>query len=69
MRDFKDEVPGYLNNSAIAEALGRLELKRGAPSIAANVRACYAKLVEMNLVGGQELGLLDAWLEDLNSVL
>jgi hypothetical protein len=69
MRDFRDEVPGYLHNSAIAEALGRLELKAGAPNIPANVRACYSKLVEMNLVDARELELLDAWVEDLESVL
>lgn len=69
MRDFKDEVPGYLHNSAIREALAALKLKPGAPNIAANMRACYEKLVEMTLVGESELALLDAWLEDLNSVL
>ncbi|HYY96944.1 MAG TPA: STELLO glycosyltransferase family protein [Pyrinomonadaceae bacterium] len=69
MRDFRDEVPGYLQNSAIAEALGRLELKAGAPDIPANVRACYSKLVEMNLIDARELELLDAWMEDLGSAL
>jgi hypothetical protein len=29
------------------------------------VTACYRKLVEMSLVGEQELPLLAAWLEDL----
>src|ERR1043165_4049113 len=68
MRDFKDEVPGYLHNASIREALGRLELRPGASNIPASLRACYAKLVEMTLVGERELELLDAWLEDLTAV-
>jgi hypothetical protein len=69
MRDFEDETPGYLHNSSVADELGRLELKTAASSVAANMRACYAKLVEMALVGERELELLDAWVEDLGSVL
>ena len=69
MRDFKDEVPGYLHNASIREALGRLELKPGASNIPASLRACYAKLVEMTLVDERELSLLDAWIEDLSSVM
>jgi hypothetical protein len=69
MRDFKDEVPGYLHNASIREALAGLELKAGASNITANMRACYAKLIEMNLVGERELELLDAWMEDFSSVL
>ena len=69
MRDFRDEVPGYLHNAAIAEALGGLKFKPGASNTAANLRACYAKLVEMTLVDERELALLDAWVEDISSVL
>ena len=67
MRDFKDEVPGYLNNAAIREALDGLSLQPGAGRVRENVRACYAKLVGMKLVGEEELPLLDAWLEDLEA--
>ena len=63
MRDFRDEVPGYLNNAAICDALGRLDLRAG--RLAENVFICYEKLVEMSLVGRQELPLLSAWLDDL----
>lgn len=69
MRDFKDEVPGYLNNSAICEALGKLDLKPGIEYLGDNMRVCYEKLVRMNLVGKQELDLVDAWLDDLARIL
>jgi hypothetical protein len=68
MRDFKDEVPGYLNNSAICEALSQLQLRAGVEHLGENLRLCYEKLVSMALVGEQELELLDAWLDDLNRI-
>jgi STELLO glycosyltransferase-like protein len=68
MRDFRDEVPGYLNNSAICEALSQLDVKSGVAHLGRNLRLCYEKLVSMDLVGQQELGLVDAWLDDLEQI-
>ena len=65
MRDFRDEVPGYLHNAAICEALTGLRLKPGVKALGENLQVCYEKLVEMSLVGREELQLLAAWLEDL----
>jgi hypothetical protein len=65
MRDFQDEVPGYLHNAAICEALAGLDLAPGAERLGENLMACYERLVEMSLVGREELPLLAAWLEDL----
>jgi hypothetical protein len=65
MRDFRDEAPGYLHNSSICEALGKLRLAPGVERMCANLRTCYEKLVEMRLVDRQELPLLAAWLDDL----
>jgi hypothetical protein len=68
MRDFKDEVPGYLNNSAICEALGKLSLQPGLDKLNDNLRLCYEELVRMGLVGAQELTLLEAWITDLEEL-
>ena len=65
MRDFRDEVPGYLHNASIREALAALDLAPGVERLGENLLACYEKLVEMSLVGREELPLLAAWLEDL----
>ena len=67
MRDFSDEIAGYLNNDKIAAALERLPLEPGADRIAANMRTCYECLLQMQLVGAQELDLLEAWLADLST--
>jgi hypothetical protein len=67
MRDFKDEVPGYLHNAAICDALAALNLKPGVAHLRENLRACYENLVEHKWVGEPELELLDAWITDLAS--
>ena len=68
MRDFKDEVPGYLNNSAIREALDKLSLPPGLDQLNDNLRICYEELVRMGLVGKEELALLEAWIADLEEL-
>jgi hypothetical protein len=68
MRDFRDEVPGYLNNRAIAETLGALELRPGREALGENLRMCYEALVRLELVGREELPLLEAWLSDLSAL-
>ncbi len=65
MKDFADEIPGYLGNRAIGDALAALQLESGVDAIPANLRACYAQLVADGHVGAEELPLLDAWLDDL----
>jgi hypothetical protein len=65
MRDFADEIPGYLNNRKIGDKLQALDLAAGVAAIPENLRRCYRALVEMGVVGAEELALLDAWLADL----
>jgi hypothetical protein len=65
MRDFADEVPGYLNNRAICAKLAELDLQPGAEAMAENLRLCYGALTDAGWVGKEELPLLDAWLDDL----
>jgi len=68
MRDFKDEVPGYLNNSRIAEALDKLSLQKGLDKLSDNLKICYEELVRMELVGEQELDLIEAWTTDIEGI-
>ncbi|MBL8762946.1 MAG: DUF288 domain-containing protein [Phycisphaerae bacterium] len=65
MRDFEDEVPGYLHNAAIARCLDGLDLAAGTGRVADNVRACYRALVAGKFLPEGELPLLDAFLSDL----
>jgi len=67
MKDFLDEIPGYLNNRRIAETLMSLPIKPSVEAVPDNLRLSYEALSKMGLVGSGELALLEAWLEDLRT--
>jgi hypothetical protein len=69
LRDFRDEVPGYLANREICAALQTLELEPGGPRIAANMRRSYELLVAQGWADPRELPLLDAWLADVAAIV
>ena len=69
LKDFRDEVPGYLHNSAICEALGKLQLHHGIESMEENLLACYETFVSMDLIDRKEVDLVEAWLDDLKQIL
>jgi len=68
LKDFADEVPGYLNNAAIARALDSLELAPGPEAINANLKLCYLELIKGGWIHEKEIVLLDTWLKDLQAV-
>jgi hypothetical protein len=68
MRDFADEIPGYLNNRAMGVALDEIELRPGADALGENLTNCYHVLVDRGWVGKEELVLLSAWLDDIHSL-
>jgi hypothetical protein len=65
LKDFEDEVPGYLNNDAIIKKLNSLALAKGESAIPQNLIKCYQALIEMGVVGEKELPLVEAWLHDI----
>jgi hypothetical protein len=68
MRDFEEEVPGYLQNRNIAEILDRTKLSSGIEHLEANLYQCYEELVRNNIFEPKELALVEAWIEDLRSL-
>lgn len=68
MKDFADEIPGYLYNSMIVEELEKLTLKSGEEYIIDNLLLCYKKLIELNIFEKQELKLLKAWIKDISQL-
>jgi hypothetical protein len=68
MRDFADEVPGYLHNDRIRQALDDTSLEGGVENLATDLRRCYGTLVSLQVVGQGEEALLDAWIADLSSI-
>jgi hypothetical protein len=67
MRDFRDEVRGYLENRAICAALEHLDLPPGAEHVGGNMRLAYERLIEGGWIDERELVLLEAWLTDVEN--
>lgn len=65
MRDFRDELPGYLDNKKICETLDSLQLLSGPEHIIRNLRTCYQRLVTIGIHDPRELELLEAWIADI----
>ena len=69
MKDFEDEIPGYTNNLNICKELQNLSLKAGKEHIYENLITCYQKLIEINVIGKDEITLLNAWIADLSKLV
>lgn len=67
MRDFAEEVPGYLHNDSIRKRLEDMDFPAGVGQIPGNVIKCYDVLISLGLVGTKEAPLLRAWLTDLST--
>lgn len=68
MKDFEDEIPGYSNNFRICKELQALELKKGTANIYENLVTCYQKLIDINVIGKDEMTLLKAWISDISKL-
>ena len=69
LRDFEDEVSGYLQNQKIVNALEAAALRGGANEVGNNMRVCYEALIKLGVIPEKELALVDHWLEDLAVIL
>jgi hypothetical protein len=68
MKDFEQEIPGYLNNEKIVSALGSLNLRSGPSETGSNLLRCYENLVDGRFFPTQELRLVEAWLADIEVI-
>lgn len=69
MKDFEDEISGYTNNKMIGRELAALKLKPGKENCFDNLVTCYQKLIDIKVVGAEEMDLLKAWISDLSKLL
>jgi hypothetical protein len=65
LRDFEQEVPGYLGNDRFREVLDRLQLAPGPNEVGNNLRRCYEALIHAALIPEKELQLVECWLADV----
>lgn len=69
IKDFEQEVPGYLHNNKIRLLLEQLSLKSGVEYIGENMLMCYEELVRNNIISDKkELTLVEAWLNDIKAL-
>lgn len=68
MRDFEDEVPGYLGNDRLVAILEKLRLEPGFACVTGNLNRCYRGLVDGGFFPAKEMDLLTGWLHDLDKV-
>lgn len=64
MKDFEYEIPGYLNNNAIADSLSSLTLKKGNEYVCENMLTCYDALVGKNILNKVEMESVKQWVQD-----
>ena len=68
LKDFADEVPGYLHNEQICVVLKALALPEGPEHLLDNLYRCYEALVTHGWIGQHELPLLKTWIEDITEL-
>ena len=68
MRDFADEVQGYLHNRTIGDRLEALKLISGAENNGENLIRCYEELIKLAVVDAKEMALVKAWVSDLEEM-
>jgi hypothetical protein len=64
MKDFEDEISGYLHNDKIVEILSALKLKEGEENTCENMLTCYQSLVDNGILPETEIRSLKAWITD-----
>lgn len=69
LKDFEDEVPGYLKNDLIVETLQGLKLKQGEENICDNLLTCYDALVRKNILPSMEINSVKEWIKDYNDAI
>ncbi|WP_174300680.1 STELLO glycosyltransferase family protein [Caulobacter sp. S45] len=65
MRDFAEEIPGYLNNERIRKSLEDADFRSGVDALWDNLLKAYELLIGLEVVGAEESQLVSAWVEDM----
>lgn len=67
LKDFSDEVPGYLNNARLCQELADLDILKGSDNTTSNMMKCYQAFIKLGLISSKETKLLNAWFSDVSS--
>lgn len=67
MRDFRDEIEGYLGYERFVETLERTPTTGGFEALLCDLRRLYVALCDEGFFASEELLILDAWISDMVS--
>jgi len=68
MRDFCDEIEGYVGYEQFVEILERTEIAGGFDAVLTDLRRLYLALIEAGFFTSDELPILDAWIADMETL-
>lgn len=68
LKDFKDEVSGYLLNQNLIDVLNQTQILGGISNMHRDLKECYKSLIAANFLDLQEEIFLDCWLRDLTRI-
>lgn len=68
IKDFEDEIPGYLGNQGFVSCLEDLSLSSGAGNVVSNFVRCYEALVKASFFPKSEMHLVKAWAGDIEAI-
>ena len=68
MRDFEDEITGYLGNNKFIAVLDAISLKSDAGNALDNLLLCYEVLIREKFFPEKELCLVKAWADDIEQI-
>lgn len=69
LKDFEDEIKGYLRNDEIVEILSALNLKKGEENICNNMLTCYQAIVDKNILPEMEIRSLKSWIKEYERII
>ena len=68
MRDFRDEIEGYIGYERFVEVLEGTSIVGAAASVLADLRTLYTALISAGFFASDELEILDAWIADMETL-
>lgn len=69
IRDFEDEIPGYLGNERIRQVLEATEIRGGLGFALDDILTLYSALVNAGFLHISEISTLEAWISDVQGLL
>ena len=68
LKDFSDEIPGYMGNVNFVKTIQKLKLKSGMENLPKNIIIIYEELIASGFFKSEEMDSLNAWIQDCEKI-